>query len=552
MQMNTRKTRSSGLLRAFSVALMACAVAACSSNDDDYPVAPANNGSNVPAATALSGSGVKGPLANASITVYALDLAATDNYRGAILGRGETNANAAIVGLSIPATVDTAVLVEVIADSDTIDLTTGAAPVITSLRTLLSPQDLASGSPIFPSVLTTLAYDLALANADANGKGYSGNGDGSVTASELISAFSAASRKVVSTLGFGMANDTNLNLSPPLLTDAVDTTEERNAVAAYRAAIEAVAAIVTNIRANAQVNNSSSSLSNEGVLAALARDLGDDVLDGQLDGSAIEAFADVSDVVAEVTKNPGELLIPGTSIAVTEVEEVLVSETDATGTSSDTTEYENGTAKSDPVAAKTTADSDGDGVGDDSDNCPTLANEDQADFDEDAQGDACDEDRDGDGVSNGEDAFADDPSETLDSDGDGIGNNADPDDDDDNVVDEQDAFPLDSSEQYDYDGDGMGDNADPDDDNDGTADEQDAFPFDENEQSDLDGDGTGDNSDTDRDNDEIVNDADNCPDVANTDQADSDNDGIGDACDDDSAPVQTLWDQFNWDSANWQ
>ncbi|PIR24863.1 MAG: hypothetical protein COV43_08080 [Deltaproteobacteria bacterium CG11_big_fil_rev_8_21_14_0_20_42_23] len=45
-------------------------------------------------------------------------------------------------------------------------------------------------------------------------------------------------------------------------------------------------------------------------------------------------------------------------------------------------------------------DADGDGFGDEDDNCPALANADQADLDGDLIGDACDDDKDGDGIKN--------------------------------------------------------------------------------------------------------------------------------------------------------
>lgn len=71
-------------------------------------------------------------------------------------------------------------------------------------------------------------------------------------------------------------------------------------------------------------------------------------------------------------------------------------------------------------------------------------------------------DRDGDGVPDDEDAFPDDPSETIDSDLDGVGDNAD-------------AFPLDATETTDTDGDGIGNNADNDDDDDGQLDTDEQF-----------------------------------------------------------------------------
>ena len=50
-------------------------------------------------------------------------------------------------------------------------------------------------------------------------------------------------------------------------------------------------------------------------------------------------------------------------------------------------------------------------------------------------------------------------------------------------------------------------------------------------QADLDGDGRGDRCDADLDNDGVPTDGDNCPKLKNANQADTDDDGVGDACD---------------------
>lgn len=122
-------------------------------------------------------------------------------------------------------------------------------------------------------------------------------------------------------------------------------------------------------------------------------------------------------------------------------------------------------------------------------------------------------DTDGDGVSDADDAFPNDPNEATDSDGDGIGDNSD-------------AFPNDANESADSDGDGVGDNGDvfPDDasesadtDGDGVGNNSDAFPIDINESTDSDGDGVGDNGDV------FPNDA--------SESADTDGDGVGDNSD---------------------
>ncbi|TLM64757.1 MAG: DUF1566 domain-containing protein, partial [Deltaproteobacteria bacterium] len=189
-----------------------------------------------------------------------------------------------------------------------------------------------------------------------------------------------------------------------------------------------------------------------------------------------------------------------------------------------------------PLDLAESVDTDGDGIGNNGDNCTTVANADQADGDGDGQGDACDicpadaaNDADQDGSCGDVDTC---PLEAnanqLDTDSDGWGDVCDPDDDNDGVLDVADAFPLNATESVDTDGDGLGNNADLDDDNDGIPDVSDAFPLNPAEGADSDGDGVGDNSDAfpldaaesvDTDSDGIGNNAD----------TDDDGDGLPDA-----------------------
>ncbi len=115
-------------------------------------------------------------------------------------------------------------------------------------------------------------------------------------------------------------------------------------------------------------------------------------------------------------------------------------------------------------------------------------------------------DKDSDGVSDWDDHFPFNSTETSDTDLDGVGDNTD-------------VFVSNAAEQHDFDTDGMGDNQDADDDNDGVDDNVDAFPFNALESTDSDADGVGDNSDL------FPNDT--------TEQQDFDSDGTGDNLDND-------------------
>ncbi|GGF74004.1 thrombospondin type 3 repeat-containing protein [Alteromonas lipolytica] len=499
------------------------------------------------AMVSLSGSPVKGPLARATVSAYLID-PSQPAMLGELVGEGETDEAAQITGLSIPQNETSPVILEVIANDDTVDISTGEAPVITSMSTILATPG--GGNNVYPSPLTTIALSLAKQNADLSTNGFGGNGDGSVTAEELVAAFEVASQQVLSTLGFGIDSSIDLNSTSPVLDDTTADASSQTLAIAYRTAIEAVSAIVVNMQADAQANNAASVLTTNQVLDGLAADLSDGEIDGLAAGAAIDAFTDIADVVAEVTVDIGALTIPGTSVLVTQTATVMTQETATTGSTVDTSAIESGdvsyTPRTNASTTVTESDTDADGVVDSQDNCPVIANADQLDTDADGSGNQCDTDDDNDGVRDAEDAFPLDPSESADADNDGTGNNADTDDDNDGVEDSQDAFPFDASETLDTDGDGIGNNADNDDDDDNVIDADDLFPLDPAESEDADGDGIGNNGDTDDDNDGVEDASDNCPLVANAEQGDADGDGVGDAC------TQAIWDQFNWDAGLWQ
>jgi len=224
-------------------------------------------------------------------------------------------------------------------------------------------------------------------------------------------------------------------------------------------------------------------------------------------------------------------------------------------------------------------DTDGDGIPDGSDDCPSLADPEQTDTDADGYGDACDDDDDNDGVADDGDPAPMDPAacgdadidacddcalgadgfgtlsdwrpwdDGTDTDSDGLCDIGDADDDNDGVGDAEDPVDTDpaicgdsdsdscddcsvgidgwgplsdfrpAEDGPDQDADGLCDAGDFDGDNDGVPDADDDCPFAADPaQDDGDADGAGDACD-------------NCPGEANADQADADGDGFGDACD---------------------
>lgn len=185
--------------------------------------------------------------------------------------------------------------------------------------------------------------------------------------------------------------------------------------------------------------------------------------------------------------------------------------------------------------APSAIDTDGDGDGDACDNCPAVANANQANADGDAQGDACDPDDDNDGLTDTDEVARGTSPTDADTDDDGLGDLTEvqggtnpllSDTDADGVGDATDGCPVDYNPVG-------SDGRQPDTDGDGVQDACDNCPLDANgDQRDNEGDGQGDVCDPDDDDDGVLDTVDNCVFDGNAAQIDADGDGIGSVCDD--------------------
>ena len=544
------------------------------------PSAQDSGDSPAPELISVGGSAVKGPLANAEVRVFALDFTQPD-FRGSELASASTNDAAQIVGLELAG--DQTYLLEISSiPGQTTDLSTGLEPVITRLRTILREEIFAGNAEIYPTPVTTMITDLAILNADQLAP-YQGNQDGTVTLQEFMDALDSAEDQFKSAIGYGLKQTIDVDQTNPLITASTDTNQELEDTLAYRTVVEALTTVVYNV---AQASGTDS----DTVLSELARDLSDGTIDAFADGAASGVYD--NSILATISANPANLIIPNTSVRVADTLTLLTEETAETGQSQDTSELTGDSFTLEiagmaddidddgvlnltdafPYDATESVDSDGDRIGDNLDddddndgvddvNDPfPYDRTENSDIDHDGIGDNADSDRDGDGVDDEADDFptdaeraqyidadsdgwpeGEDPDDTdasvpadsfEDSDNDGISNIDDTDDDNDGVSDDEDMFPLDAREHNDLDGDGIGDNSDADIDSDGVANENDAFPHDDQEDTDTDHDGEGNNSDHDDDGDGVDDQADAFPEDS-SESSDSDSDGTGDGEDHD-------------------
>lgn len=325
------------------LALSAAVLVACGDSGGS-----SSGGGGAVVGTSVEGVAVKGPLVNATVKAYAVDYSASDLIGAAApVDTGTTNSRAQITGIALdPAGAPYIVVVE--ADADTTDLTTGAAPVITRMKTIITADMLNNSTPVVATPLTSMAVEVAASK--------------SPTPATLAQSLTAAQNTVKSTLGFGLEESVDLFTASPVLTDDADTPEEQAQVAAYRLAVEAVSAVLNNAAADSTELNDSAT----DVLSALALDLSDGKIDGMNGATSLPQLSGV-DVSAETVAN---LTIPGTTTPVSSIITVLDNEAASLGTSVTV----DASVTVTPQEVATVADTDYDGVADDIDNCVNVKN----------------------------------------------------------------------------------------------------------------------------------------------------------------------------------
>jgi hypothetical protein len=528
---------------------------------------PPTSGDSVPKVS-LSGGGVKGPLAYAQLAFYEFDANKPDFQAASAVAIGETDSRASFSGVLVPAPNPPYILVFT-ANANTRDLTTGTSPVITILKTVVTEDMLSQGYPIYATPLTTLAVDLAIANANSTLPPYDFPKQ-TRTVDNFLLALPIAVRQVTSSVGFGISSEVDIFRTWPVVgTDS--SAEALRVTAEYRSAVEAFSTLVYQMAQSAGTGTSTNQ-----VMQALAADLGDGVIDGIGTGGQPIALLGTTQLDLLQNADPANLTIPNSSVLVGNVEGLLAAEAVIIGATADTTALADGTISVVLQPAELDPDRDGDGVMNVVDAFPADASRD-TDTDGDGTADTFYV-IDGTGKRTGAiDAFQSDPDDDNDGLSDAIESSLGtnpllPDSDSDGVLDsvENTAFGNVFTLAYGvYAGTYSGTGTNPvnaDSDADGVLDGVEAAasgavviitggsnagsyvgtgtnPLD----NDTDNDGLNDGEevealtdprDTDTDNDGYTDKADNCPAVSNANQKDTNGDGVGDDC---SADLTGVW-----------
>ncbi len=272
------------------------------------PETPAEPEPESPSVVSAKGMGVKGPLANAVVSVYKIDTSEA-GFKGELIAEGITDENAALL-----LDVETQYLTEPLF---IFEYTLGkelddSAPVIPVLSTVVTSQQLLENTPVYATPLTTLIIELAILEAGQNSSIQSFN-----------DALSATTEMVKATYGLGLL-DSGIDpfTSAPVLTANTDQADSL----AYRTVIEVFAAVMDEVKT--QITNNGDNVAPMQLLIATAKDLSDGSLNGAVDGEVITEFASLStaELQSILTSDPSSLNIPNSDTPITELNQIIADE----------------------------------------------------------------------------------------------------------------------------------------------------------------------------------------------------------------------------------
>lgn len=346
-------------------------------------------------APTVQGSGVKGPLVGAAVTVYLLDLDG-EHLKGQAVGSASTNDQAQIVDLTIDEAYDNNdfFILEVTGGTDH---NSNQAPAIATLRTIFSEREYHNLIPVYATPISTLILELAANNPDLKTAELVIETETRADPITLIESEFEVSREWVVTLdteelqkavnyvqsafGGGLLGyeDFSLFLTAPIANDEGITQEAVN----YRMASEAFSAVLVAIQE--ALAGIGSDISSDDLLVLLARDMSDLAIDGQDNGVDLAPLSSLAGIQGVITQNTNTMMLPGTTLMLSDMLTIMQDEA--------------GTLALNPASP---------GVSQ-----PVLGQ-----F-------VVGIDTDGDLYADFYDAFPEDPNEWLDSDGDGTGDNGD-------------------------------------------------------------------------------------------------------------------------------
>ncbi|NOY16066.1 MAG: hypothetical protein GXP23_03850 [Gammaproteobacteria bacterium] len=288
---------------------------------DQQSLAPAND-----SVFEITGAGIKGPLAYAKVSIFALDTNFEKLYDSdKPVATATTNAYADIQGLSVSRTAppDSAPpYVLVIDGTNAVDLNTNTAPVISELVTIITLESLVSGKAVYATPYTTLVYQMLRLELNQPVGAESARG----TDPLLEFRLALYNDEVVQRLGFGMPSQIDIFKTPPIITKDTVTVEQQQLVVYYRSAIEALAAILDEMSFAAGLDITADML-----IQKLALDyLGDRAFDAADNGVPVSGIN-----INILMQNPMILDIPNTQYLVSETPSLILEERALVSTSSD-------------------------------------------------------------------------------------------------------------------------------------------------------------------------------------------------------------------------